>query len=157
MQSRKPCQIFGGVIIRAVYSADLFSIVLRGPAGDSTRDDLTLRLADVRSKTINRPIDPPPHALRLFDPDAESSVVSEAPAPCPIARETAERIIAKADVQAAIPVTGPGWLERLEPGAVVDGYLWFFRRGDFRSLSAELLQRGMVTSIDGTAENFRAA
>ncbi|MCA9137257.1 MAG: hypothetical protein KDB00_10870 [Planctomycetales bacterium] len=150
-------RLIGGVIIRAVYSADLYSIVLRGPEGRSTNDDLMLRLAGVRGRTITRPIDPPPHALRLFDPDADSDVSPMEPGPCPIARDAAERLLAKADVRASIPVSGPGWLEHLRPGALVDGSLWFLRHGEPVSVAEELVRMGHATRIDGTTANQQAA
>lgn len=150
-------RLVGGVIIRAVYSADLYSIVLRGPGGRSIVDDLTLRLIEIRGNTVDRPIDPPPHALRLFDPDADTDDAPTLPGPCPVARDAAERLLSRSDVYASIPATGQGWLARLQPGGIVDGSLWFFRRGQPISVAAELVTMGHAIRIDGTTENLRAA
>jgi hypothetical protein len=121
----RPCEIVGGVVVRNVYAADLFSICLRGPGGESIGDDLTLALLGVKTATVSRRLDPPPHALRLFDPDATGGVSNVAgPGPCPVARDTAARLIARAaSVLVRIPIPGPGWLETLAPGARVYGYL----------------------------------
>lgn len=144
-----PCELRGGIIVRHVYAADLFSIVLRGPRGQSTRDDLTLALANVRTATITRRLDPPPHALRLFDADArDGQTFAEGLGPCPLAREAARRMIAAADaIECRIPVTGAGWLAALGPGARVYGEIILITDDDGpKSLAAELLRAGFVST-----------
>jgi hypothetical protein len=140
----RPCEIVGGVVVRNVYAADLFSICLRGPSGESIGDDLTLALLGVKTATVIRFIDPPPHAMRLFDPDADGGRYKAAdPGPCPVARDTAARMIARASAVAVrIPIAGPGFLETLTPGARVYGYLMIWQNGPPSDPVAGFLEGG---------------
>jgi len=100
--------------------------VLRGPGGKSTGDDLTLAIIGFKTNTITRRIDPPPHALHLFDAQAvDGHTMAEGPGPCPDAREYARRIVERAArVEVRIPITGPGWLDLIGRGSCVYGHLF---------------------------------
>jgi hypothetical protein len=155
----RPCELRGGVIVRHVYAADLFSVVLRGPRGESIRDDLLLALAGVRTVTIKRRLDPPPHAIKFYDPDAaDGQTFATGLGPCPKARDAARRLIDRAAaVEVRIPVTGPGWLESLGVGARVYGDLWLAFDGghddgpEWSPIAAELIKDGHVTSTNEAA------
>jgi hypothetical protein len=151
----RPCEIVGGVVVRNVYAADLFSICLRGPSGESIGDDLTLALLGVKTITITRRLDPPPHALKLFDPEAADGYHNATgPGPCPVARDAAARLIARAaEVAVRIPIVGPGFLETLTPGARVYGYLFLILDPPFDPL-AEILGGGESIADLLLAEGF---
>jgi len=124
----RPCEIVGGVVVRHVYAADLYSICLRGPGGESIGDDLTLSLLGVKSQTVLRHNEPPLHAFQIFEAENESvsyfNAANMKPGPTPAGRIAARRLIdAAASVSVRIPVAGPGWLETLISGARVFGYL----------------------------------
>ncbi|MEM9825210.1 MAG: hypothetical protein AAF958_01415 [Planctomycetota bacterium] len=140
----EPCRLEGGVIVRAVYAADLYSVVLRDANARSTHDDLTVRLIDVRTKTVRRRGGEPPTGRRIFDGKDRDS---EDWAPCAAARDAAEKAIGSRDCRVIIPVAGRGFLERLMPGTVVDGFLFIWNRGDWQSLSDVLFAAGHVSKF----------
>lgn len=130
--------IVGGAIVRAVYAADMFSISLRGPDGQTTKDDLTLRLAGVKTRLIERDPDPPP---------LTASLEHDRRAPCPQARAAAERLIKRGAVIVEIPNTGEGWLDTLTVGAVVQGKMLIQNNGASFSVADQLVALGHCLPI----------
>ncbi len=128
------------VRVLAVLAADRYSVALLDHLGRRTRDDVTLLLADFKTPTISRPMDPPLRALGMYDAEAAAGRgPSNGPAACPLARDAAERLVRRPRVhlEIVVPVSGPHWLRSLASGVATPG--------DLRIGTADATPGGLVS------------